>query len=834
LQTASNSRLTIGTASSCALVFFLSLLWSLQAAAQQAVPLVQLNLDSASDTAAVATADKSEQIPVDATDDRQRLSWDVRIDQFVGAKKSFVADLENPDELFVELDTLLHIREKQFELILDDAGSRSEKADSHTDVLAAIFPGTDTDVLPLPASVVSVLDAHENYLALYSQRIRLLNYVSKDLYKDITGTDLFGMRQLYFELSSVWLELRYQALRIPDAGKLVMRMATRAPLPLVWFFLQLVLLAFLFRWWRRWFPETINRMQAYLRNIRPRSSEVVGRMRALWYVQEVRSPLEWLAFSYALIGLVSFLELEFIPAITQIILLWVLLAWFFVVLLDAVVARGAGGLASDIGRTRLHSLRWIAVWLVLLGLGLGLAERLAGQAALYALVVRMAQILAFPLLILQLGLWRTLLFQRAEREDPDFMPQRVFDSQRGPGKYIGAAKLCGFLVATSLRKSLLSSLEQFGTSIANAAIMSVSRDSQVQQEHSLDPALADLLLAVSTDYAKYSRAARRQLVERINNGLGGSIVVIGERGIGKNGFIRQVCEQAGAGYLMLDCQNGTAYELEAELARGLGLTMPLEDKQALRRAFTEKQISVLAMRNLHMLVRPVVGGMAELTKVARIIDMMPDGVIRLMGMDRYAWFYTKAVLAERATSVEIVDLPEWTEEQIEDIINDRCEQAGVQIDFTRLRVPSQYLDAGEDTAEGRNRAGISRMCARLSGGNPTIAMRFFVRCLEVDDSGQVYATLPANRETRDIEHAALHVLLVLRVIAQAEQITPEVIAANLRYPSSVIDSALQLVVDRQWVVEQHGRYSLALPWFRPITRVLARRNLLAGVRQDTA
>jgi DNA-binding IclR family transcriptional regulator len=71
---------------------------------------------------------------------------------------------------------------------------------------------------------------------------------------------------------------------------------------------------------------------------------------------------------------------------------------------------------------------------------------------------------------------------------------------------------------------------------------------------------------------------------------------------------------------------------------------------------------------------------------------------------------------------------------------------------------------------------------------------------------------------------------VLRVIAQAERISEEHLRENLRYPASVIRNALHLAVDRGWVIEADEHYSLSWHWFRTITRVLARQNLLAGVR----
>ncbi|MGI9290182.1 MAG: hypothetical protein ACR2QG_02770, partial [Gammaproteobacteria bacterium] len=238
-------------------------------AQEQQIIQPQLSDQSIDDEIVLST--EEEEAEIAPQPDPKALSWDIRIDQMLEARKAYKGDAETPDELFEELRQLLRIRARQFELILNDAESRAEPADAHVEILQDIFPSAPDNLLPLPDYVITVQDAHENFLGLYLQRNRLLEYVSNELRTEITSTDLVGMEQLFFEFNLIFLELRYQLLRLPDVWNQITQMAQRAPLPLVWFVLQLILFIALFRWWRRWFPETLNRMQSYLRAIRPRT-----------------------------------------------------------------------------------------------------------------------------------------------------------------------------------------------------------------------------------------------------------------------------------------------------------------------------------------------------------------------------------------------------------------------------------------------------------------------------------------------------------------------------------------------------------------------------------
>lgn len=762
----------------------------------------------------------------------ERESWDIRVDQFEQDALSFAEVREDPNALFEELTALIQMRARQFDLMVSSAASRNDPADDHIDVLAAVFPDLPADLIALPDYVVSIQDAHENLLGLYQQRIRLLAYVSDDFRAQITGLELYGMQQLYSELGMIWLELRYQVLRVPDAGRLVMQMAVRAPLPLVWFVLELGLLIFIFSWWRRWFPETITRMRNYLLSIRPRSVEIVRRMRGLWYVERIRKPVEWLLFFIVLISLTDFLQLEFVTDIGLIVIRWIFISWFIVALLDAVIARGAGGAASETGKTRRRSFRLLAAWLVMLGLGLELTDRLAGPAALYTNIWRLFQVLFFPVVFIQLGMWREELFRRARFEDKEFMSRAEYEAQTGLGKYVGATKLIGFLFAARLRRHLLRRLERYDPGRSASLDGAVGRAPTESNEEGLDEETRSRFLSGSMNYTRYARAERNAVIERIEGRSGGDVIVIGERGIGKDGFLELVCQDADPEYISIDCAEGTARSIERQLSAQLGIEGPFTDREAIAAAITEKQIDVVAVNSVHMMVRPVMEGFAELEKASQLFGLLPGHVARVMTMDRYAWQYIRCALPEVAASAaQLVQLPAWSDEQIMELISGRCKEVGIEPDLLQVRVPSQYLNSGDDSIRERNRKGICAMISTLSGGNPSIALRLFTDCLYKGKSNRWIVGLPKNLSSHSVAQSSLHVLLVLRVIAQAERINKEDIVANLRYSPAVVENALRVALGRGWVREKNGRYSLAWPWFRTITRVLARQNLLAGVRQ---
>ena len=72
----------------------------------------------------------------------------------------------------------------------------------------------------------------------------------------------------------------------------------------------------------------------------------------------------------------------------------------------------------------------------------------------------------------------------------------------------------------------------------------------------------------------------------------------------------------------------------------------------------------------------------------------------------------------------------------------------------------------------------------------------------------------------------MNVLLILRVVAQSEWTTREEIVNSLQLPVAEVTGALRLATARGWLETENGRYRLTWKWFRSITLVLARKNLL--------
>jgi hypothetical protein len=737
-----------------------------------------------------------------------------RADQLIHEISLLEKNANDADELFLEVDRTLQTRVKRINQRMKGARSPSE----------SVYAANE-----LPEGIITIQDLHNDVEDLYDARIQLLDHITPNLHLEVTAADIIGVQQLTLELQFIWEQVRFRGLNLPAASHDLWRRIQIAPLPVIWQIIKFIFVIALFRWWREWFPETLRRMRTSLAEVRPRSAAIMRRIRMIWYVGQIRRPLEWILLFHIIFSMIDMPGLNFLSDIVAVVVRWILLGWLSVSLLNAVAARGDVGLTGTDATVRLRSLRLIATWLVLLGLGLNLAENLAGVATVYAWVWRLFQLMALPVLLVLLAWWRKPIFARLEREgDSTETVQRMLKHRSGLRSYRNAASGAIWLMANSLRRRVMRMFLQVGADQGlsfSGKQTDVAAESTADEPATLPSEIREILLQGADKYDRYGRAERRRLVNRASSNQGGIVAVVGERGIGKSSFLQNLREPLDDKMIIIDCGHGRFEEVEENLSAALNIQeVSAENISA---ALRERETRVVAIDKLHRLVRPIIGGQAELAKLNSLIENVVADVLWVFTVDCFAWQFLRRVRAHQSSISEVIELPSWTEEQLGELIDQRNGAASIEPIFDGVQIPDEHAVTSLDTAEARNRASVYRMIWTLSGGNPNVALRIWANSVFPDDSGRIQVRTPAQPNTRELDDAQQNVLLVLRAIAQSELITAADVADNLRLPAGAVGTAIHYCESRGWIEESGGYFQLSLNWFRTITRTLARQNLLA-------
>jgi hypothetical protein len=742
--------------------------------------------------------------------------WGDRVDKLIDDISDFQKTSKDADELYVALERVLHDRIHKINARMRSAYSPTEPVNQDNE---------------FPTEIVTIADLHANVGDLYSARLRLLDHLTSEMRLEVTATDVIGVGQLKMEIEFIWEQVRFRALNLPAAIDNLWRRVQIAPLPVVWHLIRFLIFIAVFRWWRKWLPETLGRMQLSLADIRPRSAAVMRRIRLIWYIEQLRRPLEWMLFFTVVLAMVNLEGLNLLTSIIESVVIWILLAWFSVSILNAFSTRGAAGIAGVDASIRLKSLRLVAAWLVLLGLGLNLADELAGVATLHAWVWRLFQVLALPVLLVLLAWWRKPIFARLEREsETSDAVKAMLRHQRGLRSFGSAANGALWLIANGMRRSLTRAFLRVGDGQSlpfGSASSSTSADVAVDTRAGISSELRISILRGESGYEKHARSDRRKIVRRGNAKQSGVVAVVGERGIGKNAFLSDVASTMADRALIIESNKGLYAELEHALCQALAVEKP--SAKNISDALRSQDIRLVAVKSVHRLSRPVPDGQAELKRFADLIEAIDHELLWVLSVDCFTWQFIRRMRADRASIHETIDLPAWTEDQIAALIEQRNASAGIAPDFSSVQVPSEHAVTSYDTAVERNKAGVYRMLWSISGGNPAVALLTWANCLyhEEEGSDTLCVRLPVQPAAHELENSDHNVMLVLRCIAQSELVLEEDVIDNLRLPPGAVSSAMRYCISKGWIEEHRGYYRLTMGWFKPVTRTLARQNLLA-------
>lgn len=677
-------------------------------------------------------------------------------------------------------------------------------------------------------------DAHHAALVdAYTARVQLQAWLTPARHSRVIGSDLEGVRELLREVSYIVLHVTYQTRAIPAAIAGTFEALAQTPLSVLWNLLRFLAILLVFRWWRRWAASGLKTARQKILAVRPRRRGQLRAAKFLWYLGRVRSPLELLALFGALLSLVDRPDLQEITVPLWTIIQWVLMARFAVLLIDAGAVGGASSASKEAAGLRMRSLRLVAAWLVLLGLGLDISEHYAGRGTLYAWTWRVFELLAAPLLFWLLWSWKAEIFRRLENESQlTQRGRRLLQHKTGVRGFVNAALGAGFLFGLGVWQRVLQMVSSFdfGRSlIAMAFRREVERENRGQGTTDLVPLEPDVRSRlIWGDGGRVENVATKELdrlVELVEAGLGGMAAIVAERGGGKSHLIGRLAAKLGGQVAIVSCPTGGFNDLCGALVRSLELRSDLPIGDALDEKLQGSDIRAIAIDDLHHLATPVMGGLAEMEKLSQMIQNIEATPLIVMSVDSASWQWLSRARSDRLNLQDVLTLPAWSEDQIGELVGIRTAEADLTPDFRRLAIPGQLVDAGHETREERNRFGVFRVLWDGSEGNPAVAMHLWADALGVTENGRAVVQLPKLPDASELDGLNLTVLLTLRLLVRSELARADDIVDSLQVsPAQVVD-ALRFALQKGFIEVDGGRHTISWDWFRAITRKLTRQNL---------
>lgn len=805
---------------------------------------------------------------------RKRLALEHRGEQTLAFRRQVrempaqsTPDSAAADHLYDELRAFLRASRDELDLAISRIFSASKVPSAVGDQLGELPEGIDsTEIEKLVETIgstkgrLTALEAvyrtdhasqlYQEVKALNLQRLSLLDGLTEEKRKTITGFTYGGLDQAVAEIRQVTLVLRYHISAVRTWLKdLLSSENTRSGTAFVTGFtaLKWLLLLGAFGWWRRRSDALLTqwRERVQQEERRMRKSEPGLLYRFLRVFQRIRGPLEWLAFLWLLVwllpkGSIDHLEVRLVTTIFT----WILGGSFAVSAVDSI----ARGRTFSYGKTkqtstdqiRLRSLKLAGHTVVVLGLLLALSAQLVGKGTVYSWALSLSWVAAIPVILVIIRWWRDIIFQRviAVRKKKPF--HRWVEAHQTGWKSFPAAVTAGFylFVAGGLRaaRSWFTSFDLTRRGLAYLFRRGMDRLAE-EQKHSLSlqPLPDEIFVALGPMTVSESEIngnddkELEKILERVSSRTGGVFAVVGERGRGKTTVLRRVA-RIGQDVVMVDCPATGLEGLREAIAQALGAAPAATLEECAAQMDAPGRDACLFIDHAHRLIHPTMGGLADFDRLLEIARSFSDRLTWCLTLNEVIWRFLERARGSRPLFDDVIALGPWREEKISSLLSSRCRQAGIDpiFDLVMDPLPEDADDIDRAEALERVRSGYHRMIWDYSAGNAGVALHTWRRSLGTDAQGRICVKLFRVPDARELEELPDHAAFLFRAVIQLEPaLAEDVIRTTMLRPSQVED-LLRYGTTHGYFDKADGRYSITWAWFRPITRFLQRRHLLAN------
>jgi len=689
---------------------------------------------------------------------------------------------------------------------------------------------------------------YEQVQSLNDDRIALLPFLSADRRSAIVGFGAVGADQALAELRQVALVIGYHVTSVSNwltsgawrtwNGKI----AGSATVDLF----QIVMVLVVFLWARRTVRAALEAWRRRVRETarRARRLESARADDAIGMALRVLEPIGWLVLLLAIVWVLpsqvtSVMEFRLLETALR----WSVGGWLAVVVIDHLAMRRARRMRwrrySRADAIRLRSLRLLGVAVVAVGLVLSLSHQIVGAGTIYSWVLRASWWMALPVGLIIVRWWRDAIFERLEyireRSSLAEWALRHREGWRGVLRAaIGGVYLFAKGVVTVL-KTWFGSFEITRRLAAYLFRQHLERMSDRTESTALAslPASVFSALSPSTLSEKVIRSDDdpqvTEIIKHIDSTGGGVYAVVGERGSGRSTVLHRVSDSR-EDVVFIDCPFTGLDDLTSALCKALSL--PSETSlEAIAVSLDERSAEMgVIIDNAHRLIHPVMGGLAAFDRLIDCARRHSAQCAWIISIDRIVWRFLG-----RARSVDLlfdgtVELAEWSEEDIAELIRNRSKQAGIVPLFDRL-VPDLAFHADErerEEALAHAENSYYRLIWDYAVGNPGIALHTWRTSLGVAPNGRVYVTPFRVPDSTTFEKLPDSAVFVLRAVLQLERALPVDVAEATLVGLSEVESSLRFGAQHGYLHYDFGRYSVAWNWYGPINRFLQRRHLLAS------
>ncbi len=499
-------------------------------------------------------------------------------------------------------------------------------------------------------------------------------------------------------------------------------------------------------------------------------------------------------------------------------------------------------LDAELSQRILSTLRIAGRYALFVWLFLFVSERVTGRGYLYLLVQDTAWLGGFPIAVVLLRRWRPDVETAYARVAPGTALAGAMERARG--RWIGLLVMIPAVVhlaidgALAFLRNVAMSFDRtrktlaflFRRSLEKAQTGVLRGERNVE---ALPPALRHAFEATEDealwiDHFPHLEKTRAALARWRGEGIGFAHAVVGARGCGRTTWLerlRRVEELDGPelAWIRLDGSFSSAPTLLARLGAAVGAP-EASDVEALVAALESGPPRLIVIDEAENMVLRSVRGTRAYEAFAQVVRRTVHRIGWVAAFRHHGFAYLEYVLPGQSVFGELLRLPRWTEDQVEDAIERRMEAAGATPVYDDLLSESaRRVDREAELSRTRER--FLRLLWDYSDGRPGFALRFWLRSL-VAEGGSIRVRLFDAPDADALEPLREQARFVLNAVVQHGDLALDEVAEVLEMPSPICLAVLEQLRALGPLERRGVRYHVRPGWALAAERYLRRKHLV--------
>ncbi len=324
---------------------------------------------------------------------------------------------------------------------------------------------------------------------------------------------------------------------------------------------------------------------------------------------------------------------------------------------------------------------------------------------------------------------------------------------------------------------------------------------------------------------------RGQIVRWRESGQDGSLVLVGEKGIGKTTFLalleRELSDIGVRRYVFAE-KLRSGGDLSGGLCRQMGIAET--DIRNLAGHLRSEGPQVILLDEAHNIFLRTVDGFRAVRALVNLVDATADKVFWVLVFNAYSWAFLKKVSNHVRAFRRVLRLPPWSQAELKELVAKRNERSGVTVEFDEV-----LLDAEASSTGGfeliNSADGFFRLLWESSRGNPRVATYLWLNALTPLSERRIRVGLIREESSEFLDELGTGMLFVLASTAQHENLSFDELARALNIPPDEAVYAGRFLVEYGLLEPKHTdaeRFTLAPRFHQQVIRALKSHHLLYG------